>query len=263
MDLLLSQINTGQLAWAFGVTLAAAYFHGLLGLGFVSVAMPLLVLFIDLRTAMVVTVPPAFFLSARLAFFGGGLKQSLGRHWFMPVFMMIGGVSGAWLFQTLPQQALLMIIVLVLILFLSIDTLKKSHVHLPKPWVMPAAAFFAFLAGNTETSINMGAPFLLVFFLIAGYAPNLIVQVINLCFFSGKVVHVITLSIGGAANAAVTLPEWIPGLIMAPVCIWLCNFGVRKRERTPVETYRRWLKGFLSALVVVLLGKLALGLWPM
>ena len=41
----------------------------------------------------------------------------------------------------------------------------------------------------------MGAPFLLVFFLIAGYAPNLIVQVINLCFFSGKVVHVITLSI--------------------------------------------------------------------
>ena len=59
----------------------------------------------------------------------------------MPLFMMIGGVSGAWLFQTLPQQALLMIIVLVLILFLSIDTLKKSHVHLPKPWVMPRRHF--------------------------------------------------------------------------------------------------------------------------
>lgn len=246
------------LLWALAIIPCAAYLHGLLGLGFVTVAMPLLVMVFDVRTAMVFTVPAALLLSFQLTFFGGSLRDSIGRHWYLPLCMAVGAVSGAWIFQHADQRLLLLIIAGALMLFLSVDYLKKTHAHLPLSWVHPAAMVFGFLAGNTETSVNMGVPFLLIFCLLANLSPLAMVQSINMCFFTGKLIHVITLSIGGDHVAAVTLAEWIPGLIIAPICIWLCHLGAQRRSKTHVETYRRWLKNFMKAMVLLVLSKVVL-----
>jgi uncharacterized protein len=246
-----------QFAWALAIIPVAAYLHGLLGLGFVTVAMPLLVLVLDLRLVMVLTVPAALALSAQLTFMGGNLRQSLGRLWVLPVCMVMGAFSGAWIFQHADPRILTIGIAAAIALFLSVDYFKKADVHLPPSWVLPAAMFFGFLAGNTETAVNMGAPFLLIFCLIAGLSPMAMVQTINLCFFSGKVIHAWTLSVGGPAYAAVMPVEWIPGILIAPLCIWLCRRGARKREKTDVETYRRWLKNFMKLMVVLVLAKVA------
>ncbi|MEY3993794.1 MAG: hypothetical protein RLZZ113_899, partial [Pseudomonadota bacterium] len=48
------------------------------------------------------------------------------------------------------------------------------------------------------------------------------------------------------------------GLLIAPLCIWLCRMGAQRRARTDVETYRRWLKTFLKVMVVLVLGKVLL-----
>ena len=247
-----------ELLWAWAIVPVAAYLHGLLGLGFVTVAMPLLVLVLDLRTTMVLTVPAALMLSFQLAFFGGGLRQSIGRHWYLPLAMACGAVSGAWVFQHAEPRILLLIIALAMVIFLSVDVVRKAHVQLPAAWVHPVAVVFGFLAGNTETAVNMGAPFLLIFCLIAGLSPLAMVQSINLCFFTGKVIHFVTLSLGGPQVPAVVPSEWIPGLMIAPLCIWLCRKGARRRERTDVETYRRWLKNFLKVMVLLVLGKVVL-----
>lgn len=244
-----------QLAWALAIIPFAAYLHGLLGLGFVTVAMPLLVLMLDLRLVMVLTVPAALVLSAQLVFMGGNLRQSVGRLWVLPVFMVLGAFSGAWIFQHADPKLLTIGIAAALIVFLSVDYLKKTDVHLPSAWVLPTAMLFGFLAGNTETAVNMGAPFLLVFCLIAGLSPLVMVQTINLCFFSGKVIHAWTLSVGGPSYAAVLPIEWLPGALIAPLCVWLCRLGARKREKTDVETYRRWLKNFMKVMVVMVLAK--------
>jgi uncharacterized protein len=246
-----------HLAWALAVIPVAAYLHGLLGLGFVTLAMPLLVLVLDLRLVMVLTVPAALALSAQLTFFGGNLRHSIGRLWVLPMFMVAGAFSGAWVFQHADPRILTIGIAAALILFLSVDYLKKAHVHLPQRWVFPAAILFGFLAGNTETAVNMGAPFLLIFCLIAGLSPLAVVQTINLCFFCGKVIHAWTLSLGGPNYPAVLPIEWLPGLLIAPCCIWLCRIGSRRRERTDVETYRSWLKNFMKIMVVLVLVKVA------
>lgn len=246
-----------HLAWALAIVPVAAYLHGLLGLGFVTVAMPLLVLVLDLRLAMVLTVPAGLALAAMLAFHGGSLRQSIGRLWVMPCFMVIGAFSGAWIFQNADPRILIFVIAAAIVLFLSVDYLKKADMHLPAPWVIPAAIVFGFLAGNTETAVNMGAPFLLIFCLIAGLSPLAMVQTINFCFFSGKVIHVLTLSMGGLGYPAVLPLEWLPGILIAPLCLWLCRLGARKREKTDIDTYRRWLKNFMKLMVVLVLGKVA------
>lgn len=247
-----------QLLWVLAILPLAAYLHGLLGLGFVTVAMPLLVMMLDLRLAMVLSVPAAWILAFQLTFSGGNLRQSLGRFWCLPLCMGAGAFSGAWIFQHAPQQWLLLLIAGAITLFLSLDYLKKAHVHLPSAWIHPAAILFGFLAGNTETAVNMGAPFLLIFCLLSGFSPLTVVQLINVCFFTGKTIHFLTLSTGGAQVAAVTPIEWLPGFLIAPLCIWLCHQGAKRRNKTDVETYRGWLKTFLKVMVVLVLGKVML-----
>jgi hypothetical protein len=106
--------------------------------------------------------------------------------------------------------------------------------------------------------VNVGAPFLLIFCLLSGFSPLMVVQLINVCFFTGKTIHFFTLSAGGTQMAAVTPIEWLPGFLIAPLCIWLCYQGVKRRTKADVETYRGWLKTFLKVMVVLVLGKVAL-----
>lgn len=256
MDLFFTE-NTGwQLAWAVGVTLVSAYAHGVLGLGFVSVAMPLLIFFVNFRTAMIITVPVAFFLTARLTFWGHQTRETLVHFWFMPAMAVLGSFVGAWVYQTVSSFILLWIVFGALSLFLSVDLLKGRAPRIPERWYLPVGAFCGFLAGITETSVNMGAPFLLLFFLLTALSTHVIVQVCNLCFFVGKLVHITTLSIGGEGSPGVSFGEWIPGFVIAPLCLLLCNRGVKLREKVSVETYRRWLKIILFVIALMLLGRI-------
>ncbi len=256
MDLFFTENTSWQLALALAVTLVAAYAHGVLGLGFVSVAMPLLIFFVSFRTAMIITVPVAFFLTARLTFWGHQTRETLVRFWFMPAMAVLGSLVGAWVYQTVSSLVLLWIVFGALTLFLSVDLLKGRAPRIPENWYLPIGGLCGFLAGITETSVNMGAPFLLLFFLLTVLSTHVIVQVCNLCFFVGKLVHITTLSIGGAGSPGVSLEEWIPGFIIAPLCLLLCNQGVKLREKVSVETYRRWLKIILFVIALMLLGRI-------
>ncbi len=250
--------SIGQLILSAFIVLAAAYAHGVLGLGFVSVAMPILVLLISFRSAMVLTVPVAFFLTARMTFFGSKTREVFRIFWPLPFFMIWGGLTGSWIFQNVSTNVLLWIISGALFLFLSVDLLRGNLPQLPERWVMPVGMLAAFLAGNTEASVNMGAPFLLLFSLLTSLSTQTIVQVFNLCFFTGKALQFVTLSVGGQNNPSVGLTEWIPGLLLVPVAILLCNRGILLRERISVDTYRQWLKGILFLVATVLLGQLIL-----
>lgn len=245
------------LFWALLIIPLAAFLHGLLGLGFTTIAMPLLVLALDLRFVMVLTVPVALSLSSQLILMGGDPRKGIGRMWVLPAFMILGAFSGAWIFQNADPKLLTIGIAAAIALFLSVDYLKKADLHLPPAWVLPSAMVFGFLAGNTETAVNMGAPFLLIFCLVAGLSPMAMVQTINLCFFSGKLIHAWTLTVGGPGYPPVMPIEWLPGILIAPLCLWLCRIGARKREKTDVETYRGWLKNFMKLMVVLVLMKVA------
>ena len=67
------------IAWIIVVTMLAGYIQGLLGVGYPMLATPLLSLVVDLRTAVIVTVPTIMFLSAYLIFRGGNLRESVAR----------------------------------------------------------------------------------------------------------------------------------------------------------------------------------------
>ena len=244
------------LLWIIAVTLLAGYVQGLLGVGYPMLATPLLALVIDLRTAMIVTVPAILVLSVILIARGGQLRSSIGRFWYMPLCMIGGSLVGARIFFAVDPSWLLLALGLALLMYVSLDWLGRSEFTWLKPYVHPFAVLCAFAAGISESSINVGGPFLLVWCLAMGLAPMTMIQVLNLCFLTGKVTQVAALTAGGVPAMA-----WVTALPLALVALLPFVAGLRTRERADVATYRRWLRSFLSLMALLLMLRFAHMTW--
>lgn len=253
------ELSWQVIAWIVAVTLLAGYIQGLLGVGYPMLATPLLALVIDLRTAMIVTVPPIIVLSVLLIARGAGGGQwraSIGRFWYMPLCMLVGALVGARIFFAVDSSWLLLALGGALLLYVSLDWLGRTEFHWLKPYVHPFAVLCAFAAGMSESSINVGGPFLLIWCLAMGLLPMTMIQVLNVCFLTGKLTQVAALTAGG-----VPLMAWVGALPLTLVALLPFAAGIRMREGADVATYRRWLRTFLSLMAALLILRFAREAW--
>jgi uncharacterized protein len=244
------------IAWIVLVSMLAGYVQGLLGVGYPMLATPLLALFIDLQTAMVVTVPPVIVLSIYLIFRGGNLRASVGRFWYMPVCMIGGALVGAKIFFSVDASWLLLALGVALMMYVSLDWLGRAHYPQLARWMHPLAFVCAFAAGISESSINVGGPFLLIWCLLMGLAPMTMIQILNLCFLTGKLTQVAALTAGGVAVSA-----WLSALPLTLAALGPFALGIRMREGADVATYRRWLRTFLALMALLLVGRFLRQAW--
>ena len=242
------QLSWQILAWIVLVTMLSGYVQGLLGVGYPMLATPLLSLLVDLRTAIIVTVPTILLLTIYLMLRGGNLRQSVARFWYMPACMMVGGLIGARIFFAVDPEWLLLALGAALLLYVSLDWLGRAKLTAGRRWLHPLAAVSATLAGLTEASINIGAPFLLIWCLLMGLAPVTMIQVLNMCFVTGKLTQIAALTAGGIPAIA-----WLSATPLALVAALPFWFGIRMREGADVATYRRWLRNFLSLMALVMI----------
>lgn len=240
------------LAWIVAVTMLAGYVQGVLGVGYPMLATPLLALVVDLRTAVIVTVPPVMALSAFLVFRGGNLRQSIGRFWYMPLCMMAGALLGARLFFVVDAAWLLLALGVALLLYVSLDWFGRTDFGRARRHPHLFAPVFGLLAGVSEAAINVGGPFLLIWCLAMGLVPMTMIQVLNFCFLSGKITQMAALTAGGVPPLA-----WLSALPLTVVAAGPFWLGMRMREGADVATYRRWLRGFLFLMALLMFARFA------
>jgi uncharacterized membrane protein YfcA len=116
---------------------------------------------------------------------------------------------------------------------------------------VPFAAVFAFGAGITETTVNIGVPLLLIYFMLAGVETLAMVQAINFIFLFSKLVQ-----LGGLVAADALPPATVVAaspLVLAAVLALAA--GMRIRDRFDVATYRRALRVFLWLAAVMLFAR--------
>ncbi len=244
------------IAWIILVTMLAGYIQGLLGVGYPMLATPLLSLMMDLRTAVIVTVPTIMFLSAYLIFRGGNLRESVARFWYMPLCMVVGALIGARIFLSVDPSWLLLALGLALLLYVALDWLGRANFPGARRVLHPGAVLCATLAGITEAAINVGGPFLLIWCLVMGLAPVTLIQVLNLCFLTGKTTQLIALTAGGIPPIA-----WIAAAPLAIAALLPFRLGIRMREHADVVAYRRWLRAFLSLMALLMIVRFARQAW--
>jgi uncharacterized membrane protein YfcA len=236
------------------VTFAIAFaglVHGTLGLGFPLVATPLISLVSDVKTAVVLVVPPTLAVVIAAIVAGGPFLATIREWWRMPLWALLGAYTGTQLFIVIDPAPLTLLLALAISIYLGLDWIGRGESQLIRAHRHKAGTLFGFLGGLFEGSVNIAAPPLLIYFLSLGLAPVALVKALNLCFFTGKATQISTLVASGDVSNA----TWLSTVPLCVVGVVTSLAGTRIRNRVPAQTYRRWLKYALVVMAVILLGQ--------
>ncbi len=164
---------------------------------------------------------------------------------------MIGAFAGTRLLIVAPNEPFVLLLAAVLFVYLNMERLGKTNVRVVCEHPHASAVVFGLVAGVFEGTANVSGPPLLVYFLLIGLSPRAIVQTLNFAFVAGKSSQTVTWTVSGG----ISLAQWaqtLPWVLLAAVTL---VFGRRIHDRLSTFTYMRWLRGFLWAMVALLLAQ--------
>jgi uncharacterized protein len=239
------------LVWIVAVVVLAGVVQGALGLGFPTVATPLIALVSDIRTAIIIVLLPCIATIVASLIRSGFLRQALAEFWMMPIYMIVGAAVGTRLFIAYPHFPYALLLAGVLVVYLNLERIGRGESKFMRERRHAFGALFGVVAGLSEGTANVAAPPLVVYYLSIGTQPTLIVQALNICFFTGKSTQFATLATAGG----VTMTQWLVTLPLAAVAAGGALYGIGIRNRIDAPTYRRWLKGALWAIVAILVAQ--------
>ena len=231
-----------------GIIAFAAMVHGTIGIGFPMIATPLLALVTDVRTAILLLVLPTVALNVANILKGGRWHHSIAVFWPLAVYGMIGSLIGTRLLIVFSPEPFLPLMAAMLVIYLNADRLGAGFA-----WVRghPRIAFavFGLAAGILAGTVNVMLPVLIIFALEMRMSKTVMIQVFNFCFLFGKLTQGAVFANAGLMTADV-LTTSIPLALLGLVVMFS---GMRIRDRIPTDVYRRWLRGLLALLAIMLL----------
>ena len=239
------------IAWIAAVILLAGVIQGALGIGFPTLATPLIALVSDIRTAVIIVLLPCLASIIVAIGKGGRLRRVLAEYWMMPLYMVIGAGIGTRFFIAYPGFPYTLLLAGVIVVYLSLDRLGRTDWPLVRDHKGPSGLVFGVIAGISEGTANVAAPPLIVYYLAIGLDPTMFVQALNICFLVGKSTQFVTLTAVGGVTAA----QWLGTLPLALVAGAGALYGIRIRNRIDAATYRQWLKGALFVIALILCGQ--------
>jgi len=143
---------------------AAAFIKGLTGLGFVSLCLPIIAIFIKLEQAIPLVVLPSLLSNVMMIYQTGRLRQSIQRFWLLYVSAFPGIYAGVLILNMVGNYAAKIILGVVSIAY-SLLLLLRIEVSIPKQkeelLSIPVGLTNGFLNGLTGTQIIPMLPYLL------------------------------------------------------------------------------------------------------
>jgi uncharacterized protein len=242
-------LTPALLAWILLVMLMSGFVQGALGLGFPTIATPLIALVSDIRTAVVMVVLPCIVTVLVSTIRSGFLRQALAEFWMMPLYMLVGAAIGTRLFILYPQFPYALLLAAVILVYLNLDRIGGSDWRYVRQHKVAFGILFGLLAGMSEGTANVAAPPLIVYYLALNIAPTILVQALNVCFLAGKSTQFVTLASVGGVGAS----EWALTLPLAAVAGAGGWVGIRVRNRIDAPTYRKWLRRALFAIALFMI----------
>jgi len=241
--------SAGSFAWVCAIILVAGLAHGVSGFGFPLISTPMVALFTDVRTAVLVTLFPNIVVNIASATSGTEWRENLRRHWAIPAWVLVGTVIGTQVVLWAPANPLRLFLAAVIVLYLQQERIRGIDWSVIARHPSGAAVVFGLIGGFLSGTVNVMLPAILIYLSALGIAPLVMTQVMNACFLVGKVSQAAVFALHGRVT--------LDGLAWTlPVC--LVGYGGyvagrRLQSRVSPAAYRRMIRAvlwFMAALLV-------------
>ena len=228
--------------------LFAGMAQGALGFGFPAISTPIIMLLVDVKTAIILNLLPNFAVNLIGIIRGGNWSASLGRYWPVAAWGLVGAFLGASFLIVAPQEPIRLLLALAIFAYLNQARLAR----LDWSWLARrhrlSAMIFGVAGGFFSGTVNQSLPPLLIYFTLLGLETLVMTQILNLCFIGGKVVQATTLAAAGEIRVAQALAN-VPLTLVAIAGVYI---GVRVQPHVSPETYKRVLRYVLFVLALAL-----------
>lgn len=229
------------------IAFCAGFIQGFSGFGSVLLSLPLLALFLEVKTA----IPIVALCGVALSLF---LLVQLRQHWeWKKVYpLCLGSIPGApvgvWFLNRTDAQWIQWIVGVLLLLYALYGLLLKPTVRtMGTRWVY----FFGFIAGCLGGAISASGPPVIVYTSLQSWSKNQIKVTLQGFFVISGVVVIISQAIGGLVTERVL---WY-SLAALPLLLGGTWVGSLLYGRVKEETYRRVLLSLLGFLGVFMILK--------
>jgi uncharacterized membrane protein YfcA len=157
-------MDTHILIIVYTTFFAAAFIKGLTGLGFVTICLPVIAIYIKLEQAIPLVVLPSVLSNVMVIYQTGRLRQSLRRFWLLYISAFPGIYAGVLILNMVGNYAAKIILGVVSIAY-SLLLLLKIELSIPEKneriLSVPIGLTNGFLNGLTGTQIIPMLPYLL------------------------------------------------------------------------------------------------------
>lgn len=225
--------------------------HGTLGLGFPLVATPLLSLYFDVRTAILLTLLPTVSVNTASILRGARWRDSVARYWPLAVFGILGSAIGAHVLTRSDPAPFKLLLAGLIVLYLTTHWLGTLKLQWVQSQLVSSMVIFGLIAGFAAGTTNVMVPILVIYALEVGLERTTMVQVFNLCFLGGKLAQISVFAAAGLLGTGLLLMT-LPLAGLALLTLWA---GMSIRDRIPSELYRRIVRSLLLILAVLLVAQ--------
>jgi len=236
-----------ELLFTLPILMFGAFAHGALGFGFPLLTTPLLVLGLEIRSAILLTLIPTVTINFFSILSETEWKAAIRRFWPIPAFTIVGSFIGTQILLTTDPSPYRLLLALTVIAYLLSDRIKgtdkERHVAL---WGL---ALFGLLLGLLAGVVNVFAPLIIIFALETRMKPELMVTTFNISFLTSKSGQIA----GFVSQGAFHGPEVTFALLALPLVLAALWFGIRVRKRIDVESYNKLLRVVLWVVAVYLI----------
>jgi uncharacterized membrane protein YfcA len=215
------------------------------------IATPLLAMFMDVQSAVLITLFPTIAVNLLSIYRGGGWGDSIGRFWPLALFAFIGSVAGTNLLVISDPEPFRLALAGIIILYLNLHRLTKIKMNWIEDHIYLSMLLFGLIAGVFAGSVNVMVPILMIFTLELGLAMTVMIQTFNMCFLSGKVAQVGVFYGAGMIDMEL-LRATIIGLVLAVLAL---RIGMSLRDRINSELYQKTLRKMLLLMAAILIGQ--------
>ena len=235
---------------AIPVILVAGLVHGAFGLGFPMVATPLLALFTDVLTAMLITLLPT--MAVNLSIISqNDLKQlkAVRQHLVIIPFALAGTLLGTFLLVSLDPRPFMLLLALATLLYLNQDYLKKINFDWIRNHQFAAYVIFGLTAGFMAGTVNVMLPVLIILFMELRIAGAAMILIFNLNFFTGKITQslVFLQQLQGIADFLLNT------LWLVPIAVIALMIGSKIRKKFDETRYLKVLRAVLWVMSGILI----------
>jgi uncharacterized membrane protein YfcA len=239
------------LALVLAIVVFAGVAHGTLGFGFPVFSTPMVALFADVQVAVLGTLFPNLAVNLVSAFRGGAWRESLGRYWTVPVYVLIGTVIGTRILLWAKPAPMKLLLAAMIVIYLEQKRIRGLDWSWLKRHPRASAAVFGLIGGIFSGTVNVAVPPLVIYFMALEVPALAMTQILNLCFLVGRGTQAVAFGVSGRLG----WDTFVATLPLTAVALGALVVGLRLQRRIPEATYTRVLRAILWVMALVLAGQ--------